>query len=148
MHNGSLQDVADVARKTLVINMAWRVEKLKTWARALKRDVVAVWIAARSARTPWVARLVAAGVAAYALSPIDLIPDFIPVLGYLDDLILIPLGIAFIVRLVPAQLMAEFREEALLRSGSPRSYVTAALIVAIWAGALILLGNWVFWKAG
>jgi uncharacterized membrane protein YkvA (DUF1232 family) len=86
--------------------------RIKSWARDLKRDVVALWIAARSPRTPMAAKLVAGAVAAYALSPIDLIPDFIPVLGYLDDLLIVPLGIALAVRLIPAALMVEFRAEA------------------------------------
>lgn len=124
------------------------MERLRTWARALKRDVIAVWIAARSARTPWIARLLAVGVAAYALSPIDLIPDFIPVIGYLDDLILVPMGIALIVRLIPPPLMAEFRAQALLRSGRPNSPVAAVLVVLVWMGILALLGNWMFQKVG
>ena len=126
----------------------WRLAKLKTWAQVLKRDVLALWFAARSPRTPWIARLIAGAVAAYALSPIDLIPDFIPVIGLLDDLIIIPLGIALFVRLVPSHLMAEFRAKALLRSDRPSSYVAAALVVAIWAVVLIMLGNWVFGRVG
>ena len=82
---------------------------LKSWARALKRDVSALWIAARDPRVPWYAKALAGAVAAYALSPIDLIPDFIPVLGYLDDLILVPAGIWLVLRLVPRNLMREFR---------------------------------------
>ena len=128
--------------------MAERMERLKTLARALKRDVIAVWIAARSARTPWIARLLAVGVAAYALSPIDLVPDFIPVIGYLDDLILVPMGIALVVRLIPSQLMAEFRDEASLRSDRPSSRVAAALVVLVWIAVLVLLGDWLFRKLG
>ena len=124
------------------------MERLKTLARALKRDVIAVWIAARSARTPWIARLLAVGVAAYALSPIDLVPDFIPVIGYLDDLILVPMGIALVVRLIPSQLMTEFREEASLRSDRPSSRVAAALVVLVWIVVLVLLGDWLFRKLG
>ena len=78
------------------------LEQAKKWARAIRRDVVAVWIAARDPRVPWYAKALALAVAAYALSPIDLIPDFIPVLGYLDDLIIVPLGILLVVRLIPA----------------------------------------------
>ena len=113
---------------------------LKTWARALRRDVTALWIAARDTRVPWYAKALAGAVAAYALSPIDLIPDFIPVLGYLDDLLIVPAGIWLVVRLIPAPLMAEFREEATRRSERPVSYVAAAVIAAIWilaAGALL-----------
>jgi uncharacterized membrane protein YkvA (DUF1232 family) len=69
------------------------LKRLKDWARAVKRDVHGLWLAARDPRTPWYAKAVALGIAAYALSPIDLIPDFIPVLGYLDEVILLPLAI-------------------------------------------------------
>lgn len=84
------------------------INSARQWARAIKRDVVALWIAARDPRTPIAAKIVASVVAAYALSPIDLIPDFIPVLGYLDDLVVVPLGILLAVRLIPTALMAEF----------------------------------------
>jgi uncharacterized membrane protein YkvA (DUF1232 family) len=83
---------------------------LKTWVRTIKRDVVALWIAARDPRVPWYAKAAAGAVAAYALSPIDVIPDFIPVLGYLDDLVIVPLGILLVVKLIPAQRMEEFRQ--------------------------------------
>src|SRR5918993_4366647 len=106
--------------------------RLRDWARAIKRDVVALYIAARDPRVPWYAKLAAAAVAAYALSPIDLIPDFIPVLGYLDEVILLPVAIALVIRLIPDPLMAEFREEALRRSERPVSRTAAAAIVALW----------------
>lgn len=109
--------------------------------------MVALWIAARDPRVPWTAKLVAAAVAGYALSPIDLIPDFIPVLGYLDDLLIVPLGILLAVRLVPGPLMAEFRAEALRREGRPTSRVAAAAIIGIWAASAGLL-LWWFWPAG
>jgi uncharacterized membrane protein YkvA (DUF1232 family) len=86
--------------------------RLREWARALKRDVHAVYLAARDPRVPWYAKAVAGCVAAYALSPIDLIPDFIPVLGYLDDLIIVPLGILMVVALIPPGIMAEHRATA------------------------------------
>ena len=114
------------------------LERLKSWARALKRDVVALWLAARDRRTPLSAKLLAGAVAAYALSPIDLIPDFIPVLGYLDDLLLLPAGIWLAVRLIPAELLAEFRASATARE-KPRSLAGAVGIVVLWlmvAGAL------------
>src|SRR5882762_11450439 len=98
---------------------------LRKWARSLKRDVHAIYLAARDPRVPWYAKAVALAVAAYALSPIDLIPDFIPVLGYLDDLIIVPLGILLVVKLIPAELMAEFRAEAARREGAPRSIIAA-----------------------
>lgn len=119
---------------------------LRGWARRVKRDVVALWLAARDPRVPAAAKLVAGLVAAYALSPIDLIPDFIPVLGYLDDVILVPLGIILAARLVPPALMAEFRAEAERRAARPVSRAGAAAIVLIWvAGAAFLL--WTFWPS-
>lgn len=113
-------------------------DRLRAWARRLKRDVAALWIAARDPRVPWHAKAVAGAVAAYALSPIDLIPDFIPVLGYLDDFLIVPAGIWLALRLIPRPLMAELREEA-DRRAKPTSKAAAAVIVALWialAGAL------------
>ena len=119
-------------------------QRLQHWARALKRDVVALYLAARDPRVPWGAKVVAGAVAAYAISPIDLIPDFIPVLGLLDDLILVPLGIALAVWLIPAPLLAEHRATAAALSERPVSRRAAAVIVALW-----LLGAAVaaFWAA-
>src|SRR3982074_3086763 len=85
---------------------------LKQWARALKRDVTMLYLAARHPRVPWYAKALAGFVAAYALSPIDLIPDFIPVLGYLDDLIIVPLGIWLVIALIPEDVMREYRAMA------------------------------------
>ena len=114
------------------------VSALKAWAARLKRDVVALWLAARDPRTPWRAKAMAGFVAAYALSPIDLIPDFIPILGYLDDLLIVPAGIWLALRWVPAALMAEFRERA-AATGRPRSRTAAIVIVALWLAASGLL---------
>ena len=119
---------------------------IRQWARKIRRDVVAVWIAARDPRVPWYAKVLALAVAAYALSPIDLIPDFIPVLGYLDDLIIVPLGILLVIKLIPAELMAEFRAEAARREGAPRSLIAALVIVTIWISAAALL-LWWLWPA-
>jgi len=107
------------------------IDTLKAWARAVKRDVVALWLAARDPRVPWYAKAVAAAVAAYALSPIDLIPDFIPVLGYLDDLIIVPLGILLTIRLIPSDVMEDLRLQAANRS-RPSSRAGLAIIVALW----------------
>lgn len=101
----------------------WR-ERLREWARTIKREVTVLWIAARDPHTPIIAKVVAAMVAAYALSPIDLIPDFIPGLGYLDDVIIVPLGIMLALKLIPNHLTAEFRARAQLLEGRP----TAALV--------------------
>lgn len=111
------------------------LERAKSWARRIRRDVVALWIAARDPRTPLAAKLLAAAVAAYALSPIDLIPDFVPVLGYLDDIIIVPLGILLAVRMIPATLMAEFRHAAALRSERPVSRAGLAVVAALWVAA-------------
>jgi uncharacterized membrane protein YkvA (DUF1232 family) len=118
--------------------------RLRSWAQAIKTDVVALYLAARDPRVPWVAKLAAAMVAAYALSPIDLIPDFIPVLGYLDDMILVPIGILLAVRLIPPPLMEELREAARERAGRPVSRGGALAVVILWVAAAILV-LWAFW---
>jgi uncharacterized membrane protein YkvA (DUF1232 family) len=116
------------------------VGRLQTWARAIKRDVHALYLSARDPRVPWYAKAVALAVAAYALSPIDLIPDFIPVLGYLDDIILVPLGILLAVRLIPPQILAEHRAAATDARLKP-SRGAAVVIIAIWLGlALVAIG--------
>ena len=112
---------------------------LGRWARRLRRDAVALWLAARDPRVPRLAKAVAGAVAAYALSPIDLIPDFIPLIGYLDDLLIVPAGIWLAARLVPAPLLAELREEAARRSERPVSRVAAAAIVLLWLAAAAAL---------
>ena len=121
-------------------------ERIKQWARTIKRDVIALWIAARDPRVPWYAKALAATIAAYALSPIDLIPDFIPVLGYLDDLVILPAGILLVVRLIPAPLMAEFREQAVAIAQQPRSTTAAVIIAIIWAAVAALAGWWL-WRS-
>lgn len=110
------------------------IEPLKNRARQLKVEVYALYLAYRDPRVPWAARLFTACVVAYAFSPIDLIPDFIPVLGYLDDLILIPLGIKIALAMIPPQVMAESRVKAgdLLAQGKPVSWGAAVLIIALW----------------
>lgn len=118
--------------------------RLRDWALRTKRDVVALWLAARDQRTPILAKIAAAIVAAYALSPIDLIPDFVPVLGYLDDIIIVPLGIMLALRLMPAALMAEFREAATQRVERPTSRAGLALILALWLAAAALLIWWIW----
>lgn len=118
------------------------LQRAKQWARLIKRDVLALWLAAQDPRVPWYAKLLAGGVAAYALSPIDLIPDFIPVLGYVDDLILVPLGILITVRLIPPPLMAEFRAEAARREGRPTTRVGLIIIVGVWIIALVTAAVW------
>jgi uncharacterized membrane protein YkvA (DUF1232 family) len=113
---------------------------LRDWARKLKRDVIALWLAARDPRVPRHAKLLAGALAAYALSPIDLIPDFIPLLGYLDDLLIVPAGIWLVVKLIPAPLMTELRERA-SRQMRPTSYAGLAFIALVWI-ALAALAAW------
>ena len=120
--------------------------RIQQWARTTKRDVIALWIAARDPRVPWYAKALAAAIAAYALSPIDLIPDFIPVLGYLDDLVIVPVGILLVVRLIPAPLMAEFRAQAAVIAQTPRSTTAAVVIILIWIAAAALAGWWL-WRS-
>ncbi|MER8953316.1 YkvA family protein [Mesorhizobium sp. M0833] len=112
--------------------------KLKVWARTIKRDVHAIYLAARDPRTPWYAKALALCVAGYALSPIDLIPDFVPVLGYLDDLILLPLGILAVVKMIPPEVMAEHRAAAALAGERPVSRTAAVVIFCLWAVAITL----------
>lgn len=119
--------------------------RLRTWARSIKVDVHALYLAARDPRVPWIAKAVAAAVAAYALSPIDLIPDFVPVLGYLDDLIIVPLGILLAVRLVPDGLMAEHRETAARAALRPTSRAAALVIACVWLACAIVLA-WILWS--
>jgi uncharacterized membrane protein YkvA (DUF1232 family) len=109
--------------------------------RALKRETYTLSLAYRDPRTPWYARIVTACVVAYAFSPIDLIPDFVPILGYLDDLVLVLLGIALALRLIPAEVMAESRARAADAAQRPTSWGAAVVIVVIWV-ALAALGLW------
>lgn len=104
----------------------------KNWARRIKRDVVAVYFAARDPQTPRLVRMLAIAVAAYALSPIDLIPDFIPVLGYLDDLLIVPLGLMIVIRLLPPHILESSRLKAADVLDRPRSRAAAVVIVSIW----------------
>ena len=123
--------------------MNW-LDTAKGWARRIKRDVVALWIGARDPRTPILAKIIAACVAAYALSPVDLIPDFVPVLGYLDDLLIVPIGITIAVRLIPPQLMAEYREAAERREGRPTSLAGLVFVIALWI-VMLALFFWAIW---
>jgi uncharacterized membrane protein YkvA (DUF1232 family) len=123
--------------------MAW-LSSLKAWARSVKRDAVALYFAGRDPRVPWYAKAVAMAVAAYALSPIDPIPDFIPLLGQLDELIVLPLGIMLAIKLIPPEIMAEHRAAAIAAEGQPASRVAAAVIIAIWLAAAGFL-VWLFW---
>ena len=121
------------------------VGSLRNWAHAIKRDTHAVYLAARDPRVPWYAKALALVVAGYALSPIDLIPDFIPVLGYLDDVILVPLGIWAVVKLIPPQVMVEQRAAADLAAARPVSRAAAFTIGLVWTASLALSG-WLVYR--
>lgn len=112
------------------------LQRIKHWAKALKRQVMVLWFSCRHPSTPVLAKVLAIVVVAYALSPIDLIPDFIPVLGFLDDVILLPLGIWLVMRLMPTNVLAECRQQAAdherNRTPRPKSLLAGALIVVIW----------------
>jgi len=124
--------------------MTW-LTTLHQRVRQLKAETWALALAARDPRTPWYAKLLVAGIVAYACSPIDLIPDFIPVLGYLDDLVLIPLGIAWARQLIPPAVLSECRVRAqeAMQDGKPVSWVAGAIIVIIWLGVAVLGLVWV-----
>ena len=120
------------------------IDNLQTKARTLKHETVALWLAARDPRTPWAAKLVIAIVVAYALSPIDLIPDFIPVLGYLDDLVLLPLGIFLALKLIPATVLTEARQAAHQADVNFAKSRTAAIVIALlWTIGALVIGVWV-----
>jgi uncharacterized membrane protein YkvA (DUF1232 family) len=122
---------------------------LKQRAAVLKADTYALYLVARDPRTPWYAKLVAGAVVAYAFSPIDLIPDFIPVIGYLDDLIIVPLGVALAIRLVPPDVVAECRRRAAASDGGkPVSIAAGVVIVSLWVLLATLCALWIFRIAG
>ena len=118
------------------------IERLKQWARSIKRDIAVLWLAARHPDVPWPAKAVAAATVAYALSPIDLIPDFVPVLGYLDDLVIVPLGILLAMRMIPAPLLTELRAQAADTGRLPRSKAGLAAIVILWLLAAVAVAWW------
>ena len=121
------------------------MKQLKIWAQSLKRDVMTLWFALKHPNTPWYARVLAAVITAYALSPIDLIPDFIPILGYLDDLIIVPAGVWLLLRIVPEQVLSESRSKSeqwfLEQKEKPQSYVGLIFILVLW-----LLAAWSLYR--
>ena len=120
------------------------LEKAKNHARKLKKEVLALYLACKRKDVPWYAKIIPALVVGYALSPIDLIPDFIPVLGYLDDLIIVPLGISLAIRLIPKAILDECRIQAeeTFKSGKPKNWVAGAVIILLW----VLLAIWIIFK--
>src|SRR5262245_48116442 len=121
------------------------LQQAKQWARIVKRDTHAIYLASRDPRVPWYAKVLALGVAGYALSPIDVIPDFVPVLGYLDDVIIVPLGLLAVVKLIPPEVMAEHRALAAAAQDRPVSRAAAIVIAIVWA-ACIALAGWICYR--
>src|SRR5262249_29919939 len=117
------------------------IERARRWARLVKRDAHAIYLAGRDPRVPWYAKGLALSVAGYALSPIDLIPDFVPVLGYLDDVVIVPLGILLVVRLIPLEIMAEHRASA-AQALDRRIGGTAVIVVVAGWGVCLALAGW------
>jgi uncharacterized membrane protein YkvA (DUF1232 family) len=122
-------------------------ERWQRRARGLQQETYALYLACRNPRVPWYVRLLAVGVVAYAFSPIDLIPDFIPVLGHLDDLVVIPLGVRLVRRLIPSTVLADCRQraQALMGQGRPTNWVAAAIIITVW---LLLAGLFIHMLLG
>lgn len=120
---------------------ATAVKKLKFRAKQLKSNIFSIYFAYQDPRVPWYARVLIFLVVAYALSPIDLIPDFIPVLGYLDDLILLPLGIILVLKMIPKEVLKECNKKAeeMIKRKKPKSFVGAAIIIAIWLLIVVLI---------
>lgn len=130
--------------------MAEWLEGWKKQAQRLKTEVYAIYLAYKDPRVPWYARVFAACVVGYGFSPIDLIPDPIPVLGYLDDLLIVPLGVVLAIKMIPPEVLSDCREQAqeVMRQGKPVNRVAAVVIVAIWLSLAALVIVWIFHLAG
>lgn len=120
------------------------IQKFKERAKDLKKETYALYLVYRHPRVPWYTKMLTGIVVAYAFSPIDLIPDFIPVLGYLDDLILVPLGIALVLKMIPEDIMVECRQQAQIemQSGKPVNWIAAAIIISLWILLAALCIRW------
>lgn len=120
-------------------------QKMRLWAKRVKSDIIAIFYAIKHPKTPLIARIVGGIIVGYALSPIDLIPDFIPVLGYLDDVILIPLGITLVLKLIPTDIMAECREMVIANppSSKPKIWVCAFLVIFVWIALVYRIYYWI-----
>ncbi|TFH58601.1 YkvA family protein [Peribacillus frigoritolerans] len=116
-------------------------DKIKTWARSLKRQIFTLYFACKDERVPWHAKVFTACVVAYAFSPIDIIPDFIPILGYLDDVILVPIGVMIALKMIPKNVLAdcEVKAEEMMKNGKPKNWIVGSLIVMIWVLIIIWL---------
>lgn len=114
-------------------------DKINTWARGLKRQIFILYFACKDERVPWHAKAFTACVVAYAFSPIDIIPDFIPILGYLDDVILVPIGIMIALKMIPKSVLTdcEVKAEEMMKNGKPKNWIVGSLIVMIWVLIII-----------
>ncbi|WP_336781843.1 YkvA family protein [Paenibacillus illinoisensis] len=119
------------------------IDKVKAMAREIKRNVFVLYLAYKDPRVSWFAKLIAVGVVAYAFSPIDLIPDFIPVLGYLDDLIIVPLGITIALKLIPQEVIRDCRDKAeeIRKKGKPTNWITGGLFILAWIVFAVWIGS-------
>ena len=119
-------------------------KKIKAWAKKLKRQIFILYYACKDDRVPWYAKVFTACIVTYAFSPIDLIPDFIPILGYLDDVILLPLGIMLALKMIPKDVLSdcEVKAEKLMRNGKPKNWIGGSIIILIW----IVITVWAFMK--
>ncbi len=124
------------------------IEKIRVWATALKAEIVVLASALRDVRTPWYAKAFGLFVVAYAVSPIDLIPDFIPIFGFVDDAIVLPLGIWAVRRMIPADVMAEHRSNVAPGQRLPASRTAAAFIITLWAAGMTFSALWLWDRAG
>lgn len=133
--NINIQESVQSQRKTIL-------QTLKAMAKKMKQNLLVLYLAYRDPRVPLAAKIMAVCVVAYAFSPVDLIPDFIPILGYLDDLILVPLGVYLTLRLFPSEILEEYRAQAEehRKDGKPKNWITGALIISLW----VVLAVWVF----
>ena len=120
------------------------IARLRAWARLIMRDTLAVYFAARDPRTPGLVRILAIAIAAYAFSPIDLIPDFIPVLGYLDDLLIVPTGLFLVIKLLPPTVLKDTRAQASAVTRHPTSFNAGVVVVCVWFLSVAAIGFWWF----
>ena len=120
------------------------MEKIKAWAKNLKRQIFILYFAYKDGRVHWYVKVLTACVVAYAFSPIDLIPDFIPILGYLDDIIIVPLGIIFALKMIPKSVISdcEVKADEMMKNGKPKNWIVGSLIVLIWG----LISLWLIVK--
>ena len=118
------------------------LERFKAWIEQMKKEITVLWLASKDERTPTPALIVCSFVVAYVLSPIDLIPDFIPLIGYLDDVLMLYWGMSLAAKMLPKELLVEFRERSIEISKLPKSYTGAIIILCTWVVAAVLIISW------